>query len=218
MSRIIDSHQETTVYVVTDPMCSWCWGMSAAVEESAHLLAGEVTFELLLGGINLHATQPIGEYGRRHLMKLWQEVHATTGQPFGFSLPDDFVYNSTLPCLALEAFRRKSAQAPFGFLHRLQQCLFEEGRNIATVEVVDWVAQEFGWSAGELAAELNDQALLASATAQFESSRTYGTNALPNVLIGTGRERRLLFGGYADSEMMVTQIRQAAGESQAFPR
>ena len=27
-------------------------------------------------------------------MKLWAEVQETTGQPFGFELPDGFVYNS----------------------------------------------------------------------------------------------------------------------------
>lgn len=78
-------------------MCSWCWGMSAAVEEAAHHLADEVRFDLLLGGINLHATHPIGEFGRRHLLKLWGEVQATTGQKFGFQLPDEFVYNSLMP-------------------------------------------------------------------------------------------------------------------------
>lgn len=183
--------------------------MSGAVEAAAHHLADEVDFELLLGGINLHATHPIGEFGRRHLLKLWSEVNETTGQPFGFELPDAFVYNSRLPCIAVEAVRRKSGRAPFGFLHRLQQCLFEEGRNITRAEELDWVAREFGWGAGELRAELDDPALAASAEAQFEGSRRYGTNALPNVLIERSGERRLLFGGYADSEMIVDLARQA---------
>lgn len=183
--------------------------MAAAVEEAAHALAGEVAFDLLLGGINTHATQPIGEFGRRHLMKLWQEVHTTTGAPFGFRLPGDFVYNSTLPCVAVEALRRRSGTAPFGFLHRLQQCFFVEGRNIADIEVLDWVAREFGWPAGELERELADPALRDAARAQFESARAYGTNALPNALLEIDGVRRLLFGGYADSQMMVTLIRQA---------
>ncbi|MEM8767413.1 MAG: DsbA family protein [Pseudomonadota bacterium] len=197
------------VYVVTDPMCSWCYGMAAAVEETAHRLAEEVRFDLLLGGINVHASQPIGEFGRRHLMKLWAEVQETTGQTFGFKLPEPFVYNSTLPCVALEAFRARTGAAPFGYLHRLQQCLFEEGRNIATADVLDWVAQEFGWARGELAAALEDQTYIHRAAVQFENSRLYGTNALPNVLIERQEERRLLFGGYADSEMMEALIRQA---------
>ena len=185
--------------------------MSSAVEVAAHELEGQVRFDLLLGGVNTHATQPIGEFGRRHLMSLWREVHATTGATFGYSLPDTFVYNSTLPCVAVEAVRRRTKSAPFGFLHRLQQCLFEEGRNIATRDVLDWVAQEFDWAPGALAAELEDEALHRAARAQFEGSRAYGTNALPNVLIESGGERRLLFGGYADSTMIVDLVRQALG-------
>jgi len=183
--------------------------MAGAVEEAAHVLRDEVTFELLLGGINTHGTQPIGEFGRRHLMKLWQEVHATTGQPFGFKLPDEFIYNSTLPCVAVEALRRRSGVAPFGFLHRLQQCLFEEGRNIGTSEVLDWAAGEFGWAPGEMGTELEDQILHRLVSDQFDSSRRYGTNALPNVVFEDENGRRLLFGGYADSGMMVHLIREA---------
>jgi protein-disulfide isomerase-like protein with CxxC motif len=183
--------------------------MSTAVEEAAHELRAEVDFDLLLGGINTHATHPIGEFGRRHLMRLWNEVQETTGQSFGFNLPDPFVYNSTLPCIAIEALRRRNdGVAPFGFLHRLQQCLFEEGRNINSADVLDWVAQEFGWEAGEMRTELDDLGLLASARAQFESSRRYGTNALPNVVVEEDGARRLLFGGYVDSSMMVQLVRE----------
>jgi len=192
--------------------------MSTAVEEAAHHLRGEVTFEVLLGGINTHATQPIGEFGRRHLMRLWREVSDTTGAAFGYRLPDAFVYNSTLPCIALEALRRRTGTAPFGFLHRLQQCLFEEGRNTTTLEVLDWIAREFGWAPGELAGELEDEALRAEVRRQFEGSRRYGTNALPNVLIGSADERRLLFGGYADSAMIVELVRQALDAREAHPR
>ena len=183
--------------------------MSAAVEEAADHLAAEVKFDLLLGGINLHATHPIGDFGRRHLLRLWREVKATTGQNFGFELPDGIVYNSRNPCLAVEALRARTGTAPFGYLHRLQQCLFEEGRDITSVEVLDGVASEFGWQPGELGEALKDPALARRTQAQFDSSRIYGTNALPNVLIATDGQRRLLFGGYADSEMMVSLIREA---------
>ncbi len=195
--------------VVTDPMCSWCWGMSAAVEEAAHSLRDEVDFDLLLGGINVHGSQPIGDFGRRHLMKIWQEVHAVTAQPFGFKLPEEFVYNSTLPCIAVEAVRRRTGAAPFGFLHRLQQALFAHGENTNDAETLDRIASEFGWQRGELAAELNDPELAQRAVEQFETSRRYGTNALPNVLVEREGERRLLLGGYADSAMLTELLRQA---------
>ncbi len=201
------------VFIVTDPLCSWCWGMAGAVEEAAHELRDEVEFDLLLGGINTHATQPLGEFGQRHLLKIWREVHATTGQQFGFRLPDDFVYNSTLPCIAIEAVRRRIQRPPFGYLHRLQQCLFAEGRNINDGALLNEVARDFGMAKDQLTAELADSDLQAAVTRQFNSSRCYGTNALPNVLVQYGRERSLLLGGYADSEMLVTLIRERVAQS-----
>ena len=45
----------------------------------------------------------------------WHEVQATTGQQFGFKLPDEFVYNSTLPCLAIQVVREHLGRPPFGY-------------------------------------------------------------------------------------------------------
>ena len=195
------------VLIVTDPMCSWCWGMSPAVEEAAVELRDEVEFDFLLGGINTHGTQPLGEFGERHLLQIWREVRSTTGQDLGFRLPEQFVYNSTLPCLAVEAVRRFMQRPPFGYLHRLQQCLFVQGRNINDRLLLGQVALEFGLRRSEFDASLEDQELRDIVSAQFVSSRVYGTNALPSVLVENSAERRLLLGGYADAAMLVAQIR-----------
>jgi putative protein-disulfide isomerase len=200
--------------VVTDPMCSWCWGMANAVEEAAHELVDEIEFDLLLGGINTHATQPIGDYGRRLLMKIWREVAEVTGQNFGFRLPEEFVYNSRLPCVALEAIRRRTGLAPFGFLHRLQQGLFAGAENINDPLLLDAIAVEFGWRPGELQQELTDETLHGAVREQFAVSRSYGTNALPAVLVEEAGQRRLLLGGYADSAMLIELLRAANGQQQ----
>ncbi|MCB1683435.1 MAG: DsbA family protein, partial [Pseudomonadales bacterium] len=190
--------------------CSWCWGMSAAVEEAVHILTGEVAFDLLLGGINTHGSQPIGEYGRRHLLHIWREVRATTGQEFGMVVPRGLIYNSTLACIAIEAVRRRHGRPPFGFLHRLQQCLFVEGRDISRADVLARIAEEFEWPAAEFIEALNSTELHSRVKSQFASSRGYGTSALPSVLIEQQGRRRLLFGGYADSPTMIELIRAAA--------
>ena len=196
---------------MTDPMCSWCWGMSGVVEEAAHQLAGVVEFDFLLGGINTHGTQPIGDFGRRHLLKIWREVNTVTGQPFAFELPDPCIYNSTLACVAVEALRRRAGKPPFGFLHRLQQALFVEGANITDGPTLARVAQEFGWAANELLAELEDPELHALVARQFDTSRDYGTNALPSVLLEQHGQRVLVLGGYVDSTTLTQTLRTRAG-------
>lgn len=200
-----------SVIVVTDPLCSWCWGMAPAVEEASHQLAGEVTFELLLGGINTHATQPVGDYGARLLRHIWREVQATTGQAFSFVVPDGLVFNSTPACLAVAAVRRATGRPPFGYLHRLQQRLFVEARDITNPAVLADTAQEFDVRARVVHDGLADAALRASVRAEFEGARRYGTNALPSVLIEIAGERSLLAGGYADAAMLVGLIRGRTG-------
>lgn len=195
------------VFIVTDPLCSWCWGMSTAVETASAALAGEVEFGLLLGGINTTSTLPVGEYGRRLLLRIWREVHATTGQSFGFVVPDRMVFNSVAPCLAVAAVRRATGTSPFGYLHRLQQLLFVEGRDIGDPRCLAGAAREFGVGADLIHDALGDDALGESLRREFAEARNYGTRALPSVLIEAAGERRLLVGGYADAQMLEMLIR-----------
>jgi putative protein-disulfide isomerase len=195
------------VIVVTDPLCSWCWGISAAVEEAAARLTGEVTFDLLLGGINIHGTQPVGAYGRRYLAHIWREVEATTGQRFAYAVPDGMIYNSVLPCLAIAAVRRATGRAPFGFLHRLQQLFFAQGVNTNDAALLLRTAEEFGVPAAALREGLDDPLLRGSLQVEFDAARGYGTQALPSLLFDRCGERRLLAGGYADADTVESMVR-----------
>ncbi|MFP6814173.1 MAG: DsbA family protein [Pseudomonadales bacterium] len=194
------------VIVVTDPMCSWCWGMAPDIEQAASRMDGEVEFDFLLGGINTHASQFIGDYGARHLFRIWHEVAATTGQSFGFRLPERLVYNSRLSCVAVHVVRRKFGTPPFGYLHRLQQAFFMEARNINDADVLADAAVDFGCEREAFLDALKDARLLEQVTDEFALSRGFGTNALPSVLWEVDGVRSLLAGGYADAEMLVELI------------
>ncbi len=197
------------ILIVTDPLCSWCWGMSSAVEQAMSVLGSTVAFDFLLGGINVHGTHPIGEFGRRHLRKVWADVQATTGQSFGNRLPDDMVYNSVPACTAIHAVRQFLGKPPFGYLHRLQQKLFVDSQDITRVDVLCDTARELGWPPEVVSQGVDDPAIVERVTQEFSSARSYGTNALPAVLFERDGERRLLAGGYADADMLVALVRAA---------
>jgi protein-disulfide isomerase-like protein with CxxC motif len=182
--------------------------MAPAVEEVADRLAGEVRFDLLLGGVNVDSTLPVGAYGRRMLLALWKDVAATTGQRFGFRIPDGFVYNSVRPCLALAALRDASGRPPFGYLHRLQQLIFEQGIDVNDPGVLAGAAVEFGVDPGAVHSALDDPEALERLRAEFAGARVYGTHALPNVLVELAGTRRLLVGGYADATTLEELIRE----------
>ena len=167
-------------------------------------------FDVLLGGINIHGTQAIGEFGRGHLMGIWREVQATTGQAFGFKLPTPLIYNSTLPCIAVQAVREVLGEPPFEYLHRLQEHFFVEGVDINDLETLAGVAGDFGVEREEFLEAAGSERVRAEVRFQMNTSRDFGTNALPSVLGEWGGERRLLAGGYLDAEALLEFAMQTA--------
>lgn len=192
--------------VVTDPMCSWCFAASDHVENAMAEFAGRVDFDLILGGINTHATQPIGEYGLQRLDGLWHQVTATTGRKFSHIFPDGCIYNSLLPCRAVEAARDLLSEPPLPYLHRLQKCFFLEATNINDRDVLASVAAEFGIDADEFLLRLDSAEVAARTQWGFTRSRRQGAGALPSFLFGAGDDLTLMAGGYLDTEFLCTEI------------
>ena len=188
---------------VTDPMCSWCWGMADEFKHAQQRLAGHVRFDLMLGGVNTHGSQPIGAYGRRFLMRLWEEVAQTTGQTFGFRLPPDYVHNSLPACLAIEVVREAVGTAPFHYLHALQQQFFEFGQDITNIELLGELAEPFGISQPVLEEKMSDPGMIQRLRFQFDNARSFGTSALPALLIEKDGATRLFGGGYMDAQTIV---------------
>ena len=130
----------------------------------------------------------------------------TSSNPVSADAFEEFVYNSTLPCIAVESMRERLGRPPFGYLHRLQQLFFVEGRNINDARVLADAAVDFGCERESFRRGLQNPALAARVTDAFASSRRYGTNALPSLLWEADGVRALLAGGYADADMLVTLI------------
>lgn len=198
------------IIVVTDPMCSWCWGMAAQTDEMRRRLGDRVRFELMLAGVNTHGSQPIGEYGERHLYHIWREVEATTGAAFAYALPKGCVYNSTLPVMALRARMRATGCDGFDDLHRLQQDFFLHRINVNDQAYLERALCDAQFPVQALREALVDASLQALVRFEFENARSYGTNALPNLLLEQGAQRRLLAGGYLDCDML-EQLLERAG-------
>lgn len=194
------------ILFVTDPMCSWCWGMTPAIEHALAELATDVEFDFLLGGINTHGTQPIGEYGRNRLFRLWREVEATTGQRFGYRLPEPLLYNSSLPCRAVHVVRQAVGEPPFAYLHRLQQLFFLESRNLNDRDTLAGEAAAFGVGRATFDVLMSSPLVDTALHGEFASARAYGTQALPSVLMETGGRRSLMAGGFVAGTMLVDLI------------
>ena len=183
--------------------------MAPAITEVVERLSGRISFDIRLGGINTDSVRPVGEYGRRRLDLLWDEVTEVTGQTFSHQLPKGTVYNSRMPCLALEGARDISGAPPFLFTHRLQQRFFEEGVNINDQNVLLETGEELGIEPSRLLERMTSTEVVTRTDWGFAGSRRYGTNALPSIVVsGNNQDFRLFAGGYVSAGQLIEDLDQ----------
>ncbi len=195
------------VWIVSDPMCSWCWGMAGAIDAARTALRGEVAFGLLLGGINLGADRPLTDALLPRFRQLWRDVSAVTGQAFcGHFPPAPFVYNSRSACRAVAAYRAVTGEDALDYLAAMQRAFFGAARDVGRREVQLELAALGGAPLAAFRAALDDPELWQALEAEFEASRQYGTQALPSTLIEVGGHRSLLAGGYLDAPTLLSEV------------
>ena len=158
------------VIFVTDPMCSWCWGMADSIKEIHEKYKDKIELDLMLGGTNTDSTDFVGDYGKRFLLHLWQEIHETTGKEFGFKLPQLYVHNSLLPCLAIELLKVEDLDKAFDLLYELQSLFFVKGLNINDMSLLLEVVANYGVTREKGALELSQSKLEERVRFQFENS------------------------------------------------
>lgn len=207
MSEGLRQRPDRTILIVTDPMCSWCWGMADEVDRAREALATQFDFDLLLGGINTASTLPVGAYGKKRFLSLWREVTAVTGQEFAGRLPHDgFVYNSVLPCTAVHVVQGLLGEPPFAFVHLLQRRFFLDADDICEMSVLAECAEQVGVDELSFRRSMADPQKQARVRDEFESAREYGTQALPAVLVEDQAGRRLVAGGYVSADVLIEQL------------
>jgi putative protein-disulfide isomerase len=193
------------VIFVTDPLCSWCWGMAPDIARIRKTLSGRMDFDFALGGINVGNAAPLRDSALPRFRALWEEVSAVTGQRFCGRLPSDpgFIYNSRPACAGVMAARMIRDAPPFDFLESLQRAFFLEARNVTSTNVMAGIAVECGLDETTFLETLASAEIGASVAIEMDGCRSYGTRALPAVLVETEVGRRLFAGGYVSYEFLL---------------
>jgi putative protein-disulfide isomerase len=199
------------VILVTDPMCSWCWGMAEEIERARATLAQELEFDLVVGGINVGSQRGVSDFARARLALVWREVALVTGAAFGPGLPGgEFVYDSTPACLAVETVRALTGEPPFEFVRCLQRRFFVDGADVTAWPVLAETVADLGIDVTAFGRLWQTPDIRDRVAAGFLAAKSYGTAAMPSVLLDENGTRRLVVGGYVDAPTLVATLRGLA--------
>lgn len=195
------------VIFVTDPLCSWCWGMLPEMEKVKESLSGKIEFGLMMAGLQI-GSRKLSEREKHQLKSIWTRVTQTTGQPISGKFPEDesFIYHSEIPCRAVKMFQLRKKDKLWAFFSRLQQSFYLEACNITNPSELSRIAEEFEIKATDFANDLHHPDIIAATRDDFETAKQTGAHALPTVLMDTGDGLKLISGGYTTADFLEEAI------------
>ncbi|HIF17067.1 MAG TPA: DsbA family protein [Candidatus Poseidoniales archaeon] len=189
---------ESVLYYVADPMCSWCWGFREARDEVFKAISEDVKIEFVMGGLARDSDEPMPEETKSYVKEAWRQVNDRTGAEFNW----DFWENcqprrSTYPaCRAVIAAADKGPE----MFDRIQQAYYLEARNPSDVEVLCSLATELGLDEGEFHAEIISAEVETKLQAGFNTRRRIGAYSFPSLVLESDGKVQFLCDGYSSAQ------------------
>jgi putative protein-disulfide isomerase len=205
------------VVYVGDPMCSWCWGLSPALDSlRARATDLGLPFTPVVGGLRPGGGDAWTPSFRGFLRQHWEEVHERTGQPFSFELlsREQFTYDTEPACRAVVVARaelevRGQASRTWEFFAALQRAFYVEGRDLAEVANYEPLCRAFGLDFDAFKASFESPAARQRTFEEFNVVRAWGVHGFPTVLFKRAGKLTSLARGYATAEELVRALGRA---------
>ena len=188
---------------VGDPMCSWCYGFAAPLDQ---LLAdpqdaAPLQLALVMGGLRPFTTEAITAERANELAGHWHHVAQASGQPFSkapntaLHLPG-FVYDTEPASRATVTVRSLWPQQVWRYFKAVQHAFYAEGRNVVEPAVLADLAEQLGLPRTEFANAFASQAMRDATLQDFQQSQAWGIRGFPTLVAEHGDHLHLVGSGF----------------------
>lgn len=190
--------KETVLWYFADPMCSWCWGFSPAIEALREEYRPRMKIALVLGGLRVGETEPITAAGREDILHHWHQVQERSGQPFHFegALPDAFVYDTEPPSRAVLAMGGINAELISPMFKAIQSAFYAEGRDVTQAETLADLAGSLGVGPAQFLQAFDSDEAHARTLAHFRHARQVGVRGFPTLILQQGNDLHPITNGW----------------------
>lgn len=196
---------DAEIIYVGDPMCSWCWGISPALNRLEDAAAANgIPYRIVLGGLRPGGGDEWTPEFRDYLQHHWEQVTARSGQPFGeklFGLPD-FNYDTEPSCRAVVVARQLQPEAESRFFELTQYRFYVLNEDPKEVEFYRPICAETGIDFAAFSERFASPAAKAATMEDFKLNRSWGVSGYPTVIFRKGEQLYAIARGFAGFEDM----------------
>ena len=186
-----------------DPMCSWCYGFAAPLDELLADPQGAAPLQLALvmGGLRPFTTEAITPERADELAGHWRHVAQASGQPFAqapntaLHLPG-FIYDTEPASRATVTVRSLAPKLVWRYFKAVQHAFYAEGRNVTEPGVLADVAEALGIARTDFAKAFASQEMRDVTLADFRQSQAWGIRGFPTLVAEHGDHLHLVGSGF----------------------
>ena len=205
---MVPSPYNPVLLYVTDPMCAWCYGFTHVVRRLRALWHGRLTVEVIAGGLNPYAQEPLSREERERMAVSWHRVQERTSLPFNYGLfvNRNFVYNTEPACRTLHVVRRLRPALTLEILRALHSAFYADAFNLADPQVLANVVRPFGISENLFFTLFEADDIIEETEKEFEFVQMLGVTDLPSVYVEGGMGPELLAKGFCQLDELEERL------------
>lgn len=204
---------DVEIIYVGDPMCSWCWGISPALNQLEDAAAANgIPYRIVLGGLRPGGGEAWDEKFREFLAHHWEEVTERSGQPFGTDLfqRDSFNYDTEPSCRAVVAARTMDPKTEGRFFELTQHRFYVLNEDPNETAFYRPICEELGLDFDRFAELFVSDEMKDLTRKDFQLNRSWGVTGYPTVIFRKGDELMAIARGYAEFDQMWQAVEQLA--------
>lgn len=198
------------LYYVHDPMCSWCWGFSQALNKLLAGLSEDVSVQRLLGGLAPDNDSPMPESMQEYIKSNWSRIEdKINGVRFNYNFwsectPRRSTYHA---CRAVIAARIQGQENDKKMTEAIQRAYYKEARNPSNNSTLIELARETGLSVLDFEKDLISEETNEKLKQEINQARELFAESYPNLVLKTETGLFSIPIDYNNSEIMLDEIR-----------
>ena len=196
------------LYLIVDPMCSWCWGFRRVWDTFQSGLPPSVIVTDLMGGLAPDSTELMNAQTQAYVQHAWHAVSARTGARFNFSFWDACQpKRATYPaCRAVIAAGFQKQSGRMQLYTAIQHAYYLEARDPSDQDTLIALGAEVGLNTTQFECDLTGAAVQAAFESELVQVRSFGVSGFPTVLWqpagATDRDIHVLAAGFTDLDTL----------------
>ncbi|MFK8163485.1 MAG: DsbA family protein [Lewinella sp.] len=211
----VEFRDDVEIIYVGDPMCSWCWGISPALNRLEKAAAANgIPYRIVLGGLRPGGGQTWDEEFKGFLSHHWDEVNKRSGQPFGDKLfeRDNFNYDTEPSCRAVVAARSMNPAIESRFFELTQHGFYVLNEDPSEANFYAPICEKLGLDFDRFKTLFQSAEMKAATMADFQLNRGWGVTGYPTVVFRKGDQLMAIARGFAEFEQMWGAVNQLSRE------